>query len=246
MAFESQLRWRAEARCVPLPLPVPAVPTRTASEGQIRRVGFSPPIAYMRASSIPRQPASPSKRRLFLKRSRRACLELLLCGAVCCGIFALTGLPWSSKLPEANSEEESRRRTVSQSGSTVAASQLLERRRQQRARSNTTVIAENLAAAASGFNAGAAATASEPLSIPTTRRAASEQPVSQAHATPQTNHDASSQHESIRCVLLGSSGAPAELPHSRIEDDYCDCEARSQDCSQTSALALTQRADAPR
>ena len=167
---------------------------------------------------------SPSKRRLFVKKTRRACLELLLCGAVCCGIFALTGLPWSSKLPEVHGEEESRtRHTVSQSDSAAAATQLLERRRQQRARSNATIIAENLAAAASGFKFSAAVSRN-PVSNPTIRRAASEQPDAQTTlSTPQGNHDAPSQQESIRCVLLGGNGAPAELAHSRIDDDYCDC-----------------------
>lgn len=39
-AFGSQLRWREEARCVPLPLPVPGVPARTL-DSQIHRTGFS-------------------------------------------------------------------------------------------------------------------------------------------------------------------------------------------------------------
>ena len=41
VAFQSQLRWRANARYVPLSLPIPAVPTRR--ESQIRHTGFSRP-----------------------------------------------------------------------------------------------------------------------------------------------------------------------------------------------------------
>ena len=50
VAFESQLRWRADARCVPLSLPVLAVPARTILKSQIIRSGFS--LAFLRSGEL--------------------------------------------------------------------------------------------------------------------------------------------------------------------------------------------------
>jgi hypothetical protein len=50
VAFNTQLRWRGgDSRCIPLPLPVQAVPAR-ASQGQIRNVGFS--VAFLRSGEL--------------------------------------------------------------------------------------------------------------------------------------------------------------------------------------------------
>ena len=49
LAFASQLRWRAPACCLPLPLPVPAVPARTL-RNPIRRSGFT--LAYLHGGDL--------------------------------------------------------------------------------------------------------------------------------------------------------------------------------------------------
>ena len=48
-AFESQLRWRAEAGRVSLPLPVPAVPARGLAS-QIGQTGFS--LTFLRGGDL--------------------------------------------------------------------------------------------------------------------------------------------------------------------------------------------------
>ena len=50
VAFQSQLRWRGDARCDSLPLPVPAVPPARDLESQICHTGFS--LAFLRGGEL--------------------------------------------------------------------------------------------------------------------------------------------------------------------------------------------------
>jgi hypothetical protein len=156
------------------------------------------------------RPASPSKRRIFVRR-RRLAFRLLACGAVCCGVLALLGP--SSLWPQEAAAAIPPSSPAYESIATIGDDHLMALRERRRRAGRSRPSAEAILTAAEA--------------MPSLSRQ-QRPPVASSSSSPSGVGGGSGgtlAHAAatfFSCPPLGG-GPSTRLPASRRDDDYCDC-----------------------